>query len=122
MAATDRRKQVLVIERWQPSPLNKLLKHWRTAQRLKTVDRNMVNGYCRLNRFRPAVGPREVNLCIVLGPKQRACDPDAYWKSTLDALVKAGMLIDDNRQYCRINPVTFERGPQRETRIELIDI
>jgi hypothetical protein len=113
----------LIIPRWLPTPLNKFVGyHWRTMHRLKTVDRRMIEGYVLANRFPLAQGPREVSLLITLGPKQRAPDPDAFWKSTLDGLVHARMLIDDNRQYCRLGCVDFERGPERATTITLTDL
>ncbi len=113
----------LRIDRWQPTPLNKLLGcHWSTAARLKRVDKNLICGYCLANRIPIAQGPREVSLKITLGPKQRAPDPDSLWKSTLDALVAARMLVDDRRQFCRPGRVEFERGTERSTTIELIDL
>lgn len=112
----------LRIDRWQPAPTNKLMRHWRSRSRLQTVDRNMVAHYCQDNRIPIATGPREVGMTITLGPGQRGCDVDAYWKSTLDALKRAKMLIDDNRQYCRIMPVSFDRGLERSTLITLTDL
>ncbi len=113
----------LRIPSWQPTPLNKLLNcHWATAGRRKKVDKNLICGYCLHNRIPIAQGPREVNLLIILGPKQRAPDPDAFHKSTNDALVHARMLIDDNRQFCRNGSVDFERGSERATVITLVDL
>ena len=113
----------LRIERWQPAPLNSLINcHWATAARRKRVDKNMIAHYCKTARIPLAPGPREVSLLVTLGPKQRAPDPDSLWKSTLDALVHAGMLIDDNRQYVRQGSVDFERGSERATLITLTDI
>lgn len=112
----------LRIERWHPAKLNQLMRHWRTRSRLQTIDRNMISGYCLLNRIPVAIGPREVKLTIILGPNQRASDVDAYWKSTLDALKRAKMLIDDSRHWCRILPVEYARGTEKETIIELRDI
>ena len=112
----------LRIDRWQPARLNQLLAGWKTAYRLKKVDRNMIGHYCKSNQIPIAQGPREVNLLITLGPKQRAGDPDSYWKSLLDALVKADMLIDDNRQYVRLGAVDFVRGDERATLISLTDL
>lgn len=112
----------LRIEKWQPARLNQLLAGWQTAHRLKRVDRAMIGHYCRQNRIPLAQGPREVSLLITLGPKQRAGDPDSYWKSLNDALVSAGMLVDDNRQYVRLGEVNFDRGPERATVIKLTDL
>jgi hypothetical protein len=115
-------RYVLTINRWQPATINQLLRRVRTRIRLKKVDRNMVIGYCLKNRIPVATGPREVNLTIVLGPRQRGCDPDAYNKSLGDALVKAKMLIDDSRRYVRWQPAQYVRGLERGTMIELIDL
>lgn len=112
----------LRIDSWHPARLNQLMRGWRTAHRLKKVDRNLISSYCIINRIPLANGPREVGITITLGPRQRAADPDAYWKSALDALVNANMLIDDNRQYCRCLPVEFERGTERATLITLRDL
>jgi hypothetical protein len=59
---------------------------------------------------------------LTLAPRQRACDPDAFWKSTLDALVHAGLLVDDNRQGCELGEVRFDRGTARRTVIVLADL
>lgn len=113
----------LRIDKWQPTPVNKLINsHWATAGRLKKVDKNIVGHYCQHNRIPRAQGRREVSLTITLAPRQRAGDPDCYWKSLNDALVHAGMLVDDNRQYVRLGPVEFLRGPERSTLITLTDL
>ncbi len=84
----------LTIPRWHPTPLNKLLKcHFATANKFKRIDRNMIMAYCMHNRLPIATGPRRVDLLITLAYRQRGCDPDSVWKSTLDGLVHAKMLI-----------------------------
>jgi hypothetical protein len=113
----------LIIENWHPTRLNQLIGcNPYTAGRRKKVDKNVICGYCLENRIPVAQGPREVSLLITLAPKQRAADPDAYWKSTLDGLVEARMLIDDNRHFVRHGPVGFERGKRRATCITLTDL
>jgi hypothetical protein len=113
----------LRIENWHPATLNKLMRgSIKTRIRLSRVDRNMVCGYCFLNRMPVAQGPREVSLLLTLVGRDKEGDVDAYWKSTLDSLVEARMLIDDNRQYCRLGSVDFERGERRETVITLTEI
>jgi Holliday junction resolvase RusA-like endonuclease len=100
----------LDIPRWHPAPLNKLLGHWRTAHRLKKIDRSVIAAYaCRIPK---AQGKRRVSLHIILDKGQRAPDPDAFFKSLCDALVHAGMLVDDNRQHVELAPVTFSRDPK----------
>jgi Holliday junction resolvase RusA-like endonuclease len=63
-----------------------------------------------------------VSLRITLARGQRGPDPDAWWKSALDALVHAGLLTDDNRQGVELGPVEYDRGPHRKTVITLEDI
>lgn len=61
-------------------------------------------------------------MTIQLGKGQRAADPDGQWKVTLDALVKAGLLVDDNRQGVELMPVQFTRGAIKATEIVLEDM
>jgi hypothetical protein len=82
----------------------------------------MIGTYARLARILPAKGKRRVSLHLTLAPRQRAADPDAFWKSTLDALVAAELLTDDNRQSVELGTVTFDRGPARRTVITLADL
>lgn len=112
----------LRIDNWHPARTNQLMRHWAAAARLKKIDSNMVAGYCTYNRIPIAQGPREVSLLITLGPKCRGTDTDAFWKSTLDALVNARMLIDDCRKYCRTGSVDIVRGTAKSTTITLEDI
>lgn len=117
-------RYVLVIDKWWPATVNKMNRSVRTRIRLKKADRNLVCAYCLKNRIPVATGPRLVHLTVVRGKSQkgRDIDPDAPWKSLLDALVKAKMLIDDSRLYCRPGETFYERGEERGCRIELIDI
>jgi Holliday junction resolvase RusA-like endonuclease len=114
---------VIDIPDWHPTPLNKLLGHHQKAGRLKRHDREMVWAYVKQARV-PADSSmkRSVELTIILGPKQRACDPDAYFKSLCDALVHAMALWDDSREYCELLPVRFDRGSRKATRIVLRDV
>jgi hypothetical protein len=115
----------LIIPNWHPTALNVLMGgHWATAYRHKMADMNLICCYCLKHRIPLAQGPRQVDLLITLktGGRQRGCDADAYWKSTLDALVHARMLIDDKRLYCKLGDVTFDRGLERATTITLTDL
>lgn len=112
----------LRISRWRPALLNELTGNYHKANRLKKVDRNMIGYYCLFNRIPVATGRREVSVHIVQAPSDRATDADAYWKSTLDALVHAKMLIDDRDEWCEQGKVTFEKGNERETVITLTDL
>ena len=113
----------LRIDKWNPATVNKLLGcHWATAARLKKVDARMIGHYCKANRIPIAQGAREVSLTITIAGRGRPPDPDAFWKSTLDALVQAEMLVDDSMRFVRQGPVTIERGPERATLITLTDL
>ena len=95
----------LVIEGWHPARLNQLLAgHWSRCHRLKRADRQLVGLESKLQGIPPATGKRRVSLTLVLGPRQRAGDPDSYFKSLLDALTHAGMILDDNRQSVELGP------------------
>jgi hypothetical protein len=48
-------------------------------------------------------------------------DPDSPLKSGLDALVSAGLLVDDSERWCEWEKPVFERGTTRAY-IELMDI
>ncbi len=108
----------LVIPDWHPAKLNALYAgHWARRARLKKADRELVGIYARQAAIPPATGKRRVQLVLTLAPRQRAGDPDAYWKSMLDALTATGLLVDDNRQHVELAPVEFERGRAKATTI-----
>jgi hypothetical protein len=105
-----------------PAKLNELLGHRMKAHRLKKRDREWVALEAKNQEVPRATGPRRVSLEIILGHRQRAGDPDCYWKSLLDALVTARMLLNDNRQYCTLGTVTFSRAKVKQTTITLEDL
>jgi hypothetical protein len=112
-----------MIPGWHPAKVNELYSgHWGHRARLKKADRDRVAHHARLAGIPAATGKRRVSLRLTLAPRQRAGDPDAYWKSLLDALVHAGQLIDDNRQNVELGPVVFDRGPARATTVLLEDV
>ena len=114
---------VISIPDWTPTPVNKLLcAHWGTAAKRKKADARMVWAYAASAQIPKATGKRSVELTITLAPRQRAADPDSPWKSLLDALVRCGLLTDDNRQGVELLPVKFERGERKATRIVLRDL
>lgn len=110
------------IPDWHPTRLNELLGlHHFAAHRRKQDDKATVKWAAVSAGVPKATGPRRVGLRITLAPKQRGGDVDAYWKSTLDALVAAGLLIDDNRQHVELEPVVYARGARKSTRITLLE-
>lgn len=112
----------LRIERWHPTRLNELLGHPMHRARRKTADAQLIAYSCRDAGVTRATVPRAVMVTIALAPRQRAGDPDAYWKSLLDALTHAGAIVNDNRQWCELRPVQFARAAQPATVIELDDV
>ncbi len=109
------------IPNWHPTRLNQLLNsHWAVAARYKRHDADIIAasvlgaGVPKADRSR-----RRVSVEIVLGPRQRGGDPDCYWKSLLDGLVKCGLLKDDSKEWLECGEVIFSRGPRPATVIKI---
>lgn len=121
-ASWKMRHEILITD-WHPVRLNQLLNcHWGTRSKLKKQDRELIRFYAGFFAVPPAKGKRRVSLVLTLAPKQRAGDPDAFFKGLLDALVNCGLLVDDNRQWVELGTVEFVRGKTRQTRIVLEDL
>lgn len=115
----------LDIPHWHPARLNQLCHgHWSKGHRLKKNDRHFVMVYAHQQKIPLAVTKRSVLLTLVLRPGQRRADPDAFFKSSLDALVHAGILVNDSPDWVELLPVRYERGTVRRwgTRITLEDL
>lgn len=107
---------------WRPATVNELTKrsrHWGAAARLKRRDRRVVAWHAALAGTPRATARRRVSLSI-RQPRGRP-DPDGLWKSVLDALVAAGLLVDDSARYCEMGPAAVAPGPLGTT-IELEDL
>lgn len=115
-------RHTLWVPHWHPAPLNQLVGHRMKAGRLKKTDRDMVAAYALLQRTPKASGKRRVQLEIVLGKGQRKHDPDAFFKSLLDALVKAELLVDDSDRWVVCDPVVYSRGREWGSRIVLVEM
>jgi Holliday junction resolvase RusA-like endonuclease len=90
--------------------LNELLRSVKGRIRLKRRDRDLVLVACRNVSLPPATGKRRVSLQVTLGMGQRRADPDAWWKSLLDALRHAHAIVDDGPRWCELGPVEYTRG------------
>ena len=113
----------VAIPGWRPALLNEYVgRHWSVGARLKKRDRKFVGVAVVAHGVPLARCKRRVTLTIVLGPRQRQCDPDAPWKSLLDALKACGALVDDSPDWCEVAPLVIERGARLESYIELTDI
>lgn len=107
----------------QTARLNQLIGcHWATKHRRTKADRQLVGYCCHHAGVPPATGKRRVKLTVVLGPRQRGPDPDAFWKSLLDALVACGALRGDSKEWVELPPVAYQRGRARSMHLILEDI
>ena len=112
----------IYIPDWTPTPLNKLLKvHWSNSRKMKKTDAEIISAYSR-SCVPATIQKRSVSLIIILPKGQRACDPDAYWKSLLDGLVKCGLLVNDSARWCQNGFVEFARGERLASFIILEDL
>jgi Holliday junction resolvase RusA-like endonuclease len=113
----------LTIPAWRPASVNELLRSVRSRIRLKKRDRAFIVAYARLAAIPPATLARKVSLTITLTGRQRPADADAFWKSLLDALTHAGLLVDDDAAHVQLGGVTFRREQgQGGTEIILEDL
>jgi len=116
---------VLEIPDWHPARLNALLTcHHMKAHRLKKADAEMLAAYALRAGIPKASGRRRVRLTIVYPSRRWVADKDAYWKSLLDGLVKAGLLVDDSPRHLVKDEepaYLYERG-KKATRVELTDL
>lgn len=107
------RRFQLVIPGWRPARTNELLSNRFKAGRLKKRDRTRIAYYARSQGIPKAKGKRRITLRITLEGRQRKVDQDGYWKSTLDACVKAGLLIDDQEQWVELMPLEYDSGESK---------
>ena len=113
----------VTILHWHPVPLNKLIGvHWGTAHARKMADQRRLADELAFAGVPEARHRRRVSLRVILGPRQRAFDPDAPWKSLLDALVACRRLVDDSRQWCELGEIEFERGKAKATVLTIEDV
>lgn len=113
-------EHVIHIPQWRPATLNQLMGHWSKTHKLKKSDRQIIAHYCKDTP--KATGKRRVSLHISLKGRQQKADPDAYWKSLLDALVACGQLINDNDANVELGTVTYDREVQAGTVITLTEV
>jgi hypothetical protein len=109
--ATTPGRWVLRIEGWKPTFDNELVYvHWATARKRKRRDAEAVALAALAAGIPRATGRRRVSLTIRARFRRPPDDP-APLKSTLDALVAAGLLVDDSREWMEfVWPPEFERG------------
>lgn len=114
---------LITIPDWHPTRLNELLTlHWAQAARRKADDAQMISVYGRMAGVSAAATRRRVRLEVHGWPRGRMCDPDAFFKSLLDGLVKASFLVDDSQKWCECPPAVLVRSKEKKTIITLEDI
>lgn len=117
--------QTLKILGWHPPRANEFTwKHWRVVSAKKKKAAKVVADWAAVHKLVPATGRRRLDVTIVLAKGQRAPDSDAFDKALRDALVHAGLLMDDNRIGLEATPVVFKRSgtEAKWTEITLTDV
>jgi len=108
------------IPGWHPCALNKLVhSHHHRASSFKAKDREIVARACLVYAIPAAEARRSVEIHLVFAKGARACDPDAYWKSLLDALVHARALKNDSMDWVVCRPPAYSRGERQTSFITL---
>lgn len=100
------------IPSWRPALANELVGyHHRTIAGRKRRDFEQVHRACLAFGVPKAEGKRRVEI-VIAGRYSTFPDPDAPLKSTLDALKRAGAIVDDSAELCTWEVPRFERGPK----------
>ncbi len=106
---------ILIITRWRPTLLNEMKGHWARGHRLKSADAEIVAAHAKEQAIPIATSKRRVSLRFYLGKGQRKWDPDAPWKSCLDALKRCQLLVNDSPAWSEMGPVEFIRLKKKDT-------
>lgn len=105
----------LAIDGWRPHLLNELIgKHPFVIHKRKKSDAEVIAFEAVRQSVPGACGKRLVELTIQ-GPWRRRPDCDSPQKSFLDAMVTAGLLVDDSDEWCDWTKPKFPRGELRTT-------
>ena len=117
------RAWTMVIPGWAPANDNALVyRHWAKARARKRRDAEVLASAAVIFGVPKATTRRRLTLTI-RGPFGRFPDDTAPLKSLWDGLVKAGLLVDDSREWLEfVWPPTFERAKERETVLVLEDL
>lgn len=117
-------KHTVNIPDWRPATLNNIMSgHWSKGAKLKKADKRVIAATCR--GIPSAECKRRVSLEIFTLKGKRICDPDAFWKTTLDALVHCKLLVNDTPDYVELGDVVqhkYKKGEWSGTTIVLEDV
>jgi len=111
----------LVIDGWHPMRLNQAIRHWVVMKQAKDEATNLLALAARSAGCTNAIGKRAVALKL---EGFRVCpDADAYDKVVLDAMVRSGLLRNDDNQGIH-QRLIFQsvRGGERRTTILIGDV
>lgn len=116
--------RTLYLPEFTPRSLNTLMRgHWSKAHKAKKADKEVIFGHAHQQGLTMLPDDkRQVSLLIVLGKGQKKMDEDNLWKSLLDALVNAGVLVDDSPKWCQRGTVSYARGDAPATFVILEDV
>lgn len=107
----DMPSAVMFVPNWIPTSLNKSIRrHWSEASRQKKAEAALIGAAAKAQDVPPAGGKRRVDLHVILPPGRKKLDDDNAWKSVLDGLVKAKLLIDDRREWKENGDITYSRA------------
>ena len=114
----------LTLDNWHPTLWNAVRgRHWSQELRAKKRDARVYEMLARVQGVPPPTGKRRVTLRLTGWERGGVFpDRDAPLKVALDALKRAGLLLDDGPRGLEGMPmVEYERGPRR-TVITLEDV
>lgn len=117
-------RHVLTVPNWTPPRLNQVRgRHWSIEHRAKKQTAELLRLYAIYANIPPANCKRSAAIIVTLSSRQKQPDRDAYDKILLDALVRAGLLMDDSDRglHGRLS-VEFHAGGGKQTLIILEDI
>lgn len=110
----------LTIPDYLPPTLNVLLRmHWSYRRFNQRVANDLVSAYAQLSGIPKARHRRRVS--IHFESRRPPADPDARLKLLLDALVAAGLLVDDSPTWLELGAIVSIKGSVRRTTITLED-
>lgn len=115
--------QTLSLDGWLPVNLNTLMRMHRHARsKALHADAQVIGAEAHSQGLVKAAGRRRVGMLIRYARGKTPVDPDAYFKSVLDALRKCGLLLEDNRHAVELGSVSYEEAPRKGLVITLEDL
>lgn len=115
--------QTLVLDNYHPLSVNKLLStHPHRRSKIKRAEYDVIAGEALRQRITKAATKRRVTIRCEGWPRGTVPDSDNLRKCFFDALVAAGLLIDDSPAWCEQGPLDVVRAKGWRTVIVLEDV